>query len=402
MLVQLSSGGRSGSEEQRAKAISHIGAPRHSKHEISGFRTIMGVQRHTCRDAVGHGRCYLLMRCSCFDVSFTVYSVFTLCMVSQCGKHKRSLSASLCPVPSPFWSWQHFNRGSSACLQVRVCSVRVRRHGSTADCSGRTSGGYRPHGGRAAADWRRCGYLSRGLGRRSRCALLFSVPWVAASPVSATWSTCWPICGRTPCATSGFHKAKLSATFPPWKLVTLEWCDASRGHAWVSPRKSVGSCTDPQAADPALVVHSQSDASIGSGSLGTSLPSHGSSSRFLWTQRWTQSSRAFRRQKYRKRLPTTSGCEEQTPPRTSSRPWSKSVLSISSLPPTWSLLPISHSSDLMARGCCANSLTSTGPSCLPALGNGRNCPDHLPSIFRWASFRVYRTALCSQDPGRRW
>ena len=51
------------------------------------------------------------------------------------------------------------------------------------------------------------------------------------------------------------------------------------------------------------------------------------------------------------------------------------------IPPTWSLLPISHSSDLMVRGCCANSLTSTGPSCLTALGNGRNCRDHLPSIF---------------------
>ena len=155
-------------------------------------------------------------------------------------------------------------------------------------------------------------------------------------------------------------------------LTALEVGDASRGHAWVSPRKSVGSCTDP-----ALVV--QGDASIGSSSLGTSLPSHGSSSRFFWTQRWTQSSRAFRRQKYRKCLPTTS------------------VLSISSLPPTWTLLPISHSSDLMVRGCCANSMTSTGPSCLTALGNGRNCPDPLPSIFRWASFRVYRSTLLAPD-----
>ena len=176
MSVQFSSGGRSGFEEQRAKAISHIGAHRHFKHET---RTFFGVQRHTCRDAVGHGGCYLLMRCSCFDVSFAVYSVEPPGVVSQCGKQRRSLSASLCFVPSPCWSWQHFNRGSSACLQERVCSVRVRSRGYfAADCSGRTGGGYRTSCIRLAM----LPVSSRGLGRRSRCALLSSVPWVGGQP----------------------------------------------------------------------------------------------------------------------------------------------------------------------------------------------------------------------------
>ena len=78
---------------------------------------------------------------------------------------------------------------------------------------------------------------SRGSGR-SRCALPSSVNWAGASPVSATWSTCRPTCGSTPRATSAFFIAKLSATSPPPKSVTLRRCGALRVHAWVSPRKT--------------------------------------------------------------------------------------------------------------------------------------------------------------------
>ena len=52
--------------------------------------------------------------------------------------------ALLTHLSSPFWSRQHSNRGSSACLQEGLCSVCVRSHGfSAADCS-RCLGGNRP------------------------------------------------------------------------------------------------------------------------------------------------------------------------------------------------------------------------------------------------------------------
>ena len=144
-------------------------------------------------------------------------------------------------------------------------------------------------------------------------------------------------------------------------------------------RRSGGSCTDPKAADSALVVHSPRTRVLAPSpskrhgrataqALGSSGSSVGLRARAPSVGKGTG-----------KFLPTSSGCEEQS--RTSSRPWSKSVLSIRSLPPTWSLLPISHSSDLIVRGCSTNSFTSIGPSCLTAPGNGRSCLDHLPSSF---------------------
>ena len=64
-------------------------------------------------------------------------------------------------LPSPSWSRQHTNRGSSACLQEGFCSVSVQSHGfSAADCSECTCGGNRPHRRRAAAGRRCCSIFS--------------------------------------------------------------------------------------------------------------------------------------------------------------------------------------------------------------------------------------------------
>ena len=51
----------------------------------------------------------------------------------------------------------------------------------------------------------------------------------------------------------------------------------------------------------------------------------------------------------------------------------------------------------MARGCCANSLISVGPSCSTGLGKGRNCADHTPLSVNGLFGRVYRTVLLLLD-----
>ena len=56
-------------------------------------------------------------------------------------------------LSSPFWSRQHSNRSSYACLQEGFCSVWLRSHCySAAECFRCTSGGNRTIGRRAAED----------------------------------------------------------------------------------------------------------------------------------------------------------------------------------------------------------------------------------------------------------
>ena len=321
MSVEFSSGGWSGFEEQRAKAISHIGGQRHSKHESSGFSTIFGVQRHTCRDAVGYGVSYLLRRCSCFDVSFAVYS-------QPMRKTKALAECVLVPrffvilVMATFQSWLLCMRAGGS-FAAFVCAVMATLPQTAL---GAPAAGIDPTVDELQQIGDVAGIFSwLGSEESLRTAVLRDLG--GGQPRLRDLGQ--PICGRKMCTISGFHKAKLSATLLPWKLVTLEWCDGSHGRAWVSPCKTRWrQLHRPQGGGLGFGGPQPEDASIVSGSLWASLPSHGSSSRFFWTQRWTQSSRAFRRQKYRKCLPTASGCEEQTPPRTSGRPCSKSVLSI--------------------------------------------------------------------------
>ena len=66
------------------------------------------------------------------------------------------------------------------------------------------------------------------LGSVSRCVPFSSVYWVVAKHDFVTWSMYLPTCGRPLSATSGFRKAKLSATSPLWKLVMSQWCGAAR------------------------------------------------------------------------------------------------------------------------------------------------------------------------------
>ena len=69
---------------------------------------------------------------------------------------------------------------------------------------------------------------SRGSALVSRCVPLSLVYWVGASSLSVTWSTYLLTCGRPLSATSGFLRAKLSATLLLWKLAMSQWCGASR------------------------------------------------------------------------------------------------------------------------------------------------------------------------------
>ena len=59
-----------------------------------------------------------------------------------------------------------------------------------------------------------------------------------------TRSAYLPTCGRPPSATSGFLKAKLSASLPLWKLAMSQWCGASRVYAWAG--RGARSCTNPK------------------------------------------------------------------------------------------------------------------------------------------------------------
>ena len=92
-------------------------------------------------------------------------------------------------------------------------------------------------------------------------------------------------------------------------------------------------------------------------------------------------------------------------PRTSSRPWSKSVPFTRSSRPIWCLLRISSCSVRMVRDSCERSLTSTRPSFPTAPGNGRNCLSHLLRVLMsliqgllWYALPVGRGA--SWDPGQ--
>ena len=125
----------------------------------------------------------------------------------------------------PFSSWQHSSRDSGAdCLQEGICSVWLRCHGySGVDCSWRSSGGDRPHRGRASAD--------RGSAVVSRCVPLSTVCWVVASHFCVTWFFYLPTCGWQLFATFGCRRSKLSVSSPLRKLGMSRWCGVSRVHA---------------------------------------------------------------------------------------------------------------------------------------------------------------------------
>ena len=98
-------------------------------------------------------------------------------------------------------------------------SVELRSHDcSAAGCSWCTSGGDRPHRGRAAAD------------RRIFVARLWSA-FANRSHLCTGW-------GPAPSPRPPIVQAKLSATLRLWKLAMSQLCGAARVYAWASLRRT--------------------------------------------------------------------------------------------------------------------------------------------------------------------
>ena len=109
----------------------------------------------------------------------------------------------LCLVVCSSWSNSRLNVVAILVNIPIVALLHACRRGFAAlvctDCSRCTSGGKRPHRGRATADRRCCRYLL--MARMSSCAPLSPLYWVGVNHVSVTWSTYLPACGRPPSAT---------------------------------------------------------------------------------------------------------------------------------------------------------------------------------------------------------